>query len=905
MTIHDLNKPAINLFEEGVFPSEWRLVPLLGKAPKIKDWPSSDYRGKEFIKAYWSRQHSGIGVLTGAPSGGLIALDIDGPAADARLQAALGEAYEPAGKESSMSWTSGKAGRRQVLYKVPEGMTTLLSKVVKLALDPATGKWGKAPDKDGGDEKYEEVVLRFNRCQSVLPGSAHPETKKKYRFLNYNEGVVSKAPDWMVDILMEHTSPDIFVEQKWQAEAEDKVGNYITTLPDSQMRGWLFREDGGFGKLRDRLQDLVFNHEVHDRYGWEPKDDGSCQMVSGCPWHGGESGTAFQMRMDTGVWICHGCGVGGDLIDYIHKINTGDKHAPKPTGPDLEAIIGKLATDLGEKWPECALPTQKVVQEAKPRISEKTFFETCDRIIRAEENVALRHQQLVSYAAAEGYHGYATDRNLSTGEGIEKATQAYVEFKEVEGQPAVSEDVDWIENALAKRDFLIPDFIQKPNMIMLHAPGGKGKTRIAIALAKIVGRGLTMKVRETEVKPRGNGKVLFIGSDMSRSGYAEYFAQQDISQRTDPWLVFQDNWKQDQTSRMIKWINHYQPSLVVIDSLTSVSQGTGRKEIESDYSKGLYDLQRANGRDFPNTCFLVIHHNKKDAPGFRGSDTLNNAVDERWELVEPSEEELVKYGPQALVMVISKSRNQRDGDRVLVSTDVDERITITDLTPEERWFKGTQTVQPKTMVLGLLRQAPEGLTISEIHDGISARQVGAGEKVPNRKSVERWVQFWESQTLIADSGETRVNETRGKPAKIYLHTASPSWRAQNVHKSPPSIERTPCYDRGDLWTNNGHPPEGVHKPETPEIDRGIMDTQGLTEGECPLFVHNSSQSPQSSHAIEEGDLTTFQAKADPETDPYASIPILPISVLSETDETEGEVHKPESHETFVEIEEGD
>jgi hypothetical protein len=891
MTIHDLNKPAINLFEEGVFPSEWRLVPLLGKAPKIKDWPTSDYRGKEFIKAYWSRQHSGIGVLTGAPSGGLIALDIDGPAADARLQAALGEAYEPAGKESSMSWTSGKAGRRQVLYKVPEGMTTLLSKVVKLALDPATGKWGKAPDKDGGDEKYEEVVLRFNRCQSVLPGSAHPETKKKYRFLNYNEGVVSKAPDWMVDILMEHTSPDIFVEQKWQAEAEDKVGNYITTLPDSQMRGWLFREDGGFAKLRPQLLDLVFNHEVHDRYGWEPKDDESCQMVSGCPWHGGESGTAFQMRMDTGVWICHGCGVGGDLIDYIHKINTGDKHASKPTGPDLEAIVGKLATDLGERWPECAMPTQKVQQVAPQEdLTAREFYERVGEILEKNEVREEAHFALMTLV-----YNCGRQWQFRSGAVVEASYNRY--RRQSEGTDEMP--LDWAQQALKQKKYLIPGLLSIPNSVMLHAKGGLGKTRAAISLAKVVGEGRKMHVRGSDVYPNMTGNVLFIGTDMSECEYADYFLQQDIDPATTTWLKFKPKWQQDELTKMYRWIKQYKPVMVIIDSLGTVSNEIEAKENEREYANGVYELARENGRSFPATCFLWIHHNTKGGEGstFRGTDALRNAVSETWEMKEIKGEDLVTYGPQAALVVVDKSRSGRAGDRFLMNTDVNENVSVRDLTPEVSTYKDSQVVKAKDLVLDALRGKKAGLTAKGIFEYVQARQVGAGEEPPKERTVERWIANWASQGLILDSGERAIPETGGgRPAVLWVHVENLTRESRlSFNRQTPS---DPLHENGFSLRQVSDIP-----PFEPGLSEAVSETPPETDetlGEFPTFSpttasHEGGNSPLSeTKSIPAQGFGEFPTKSpapkdrNRAEDPFATIETLPIEVLREMDETETE-----------------
>ena len=81
------------------------------------------------------------------------------------------------------------------------------------------------------------------------------------------------------------------------------------------------------------------------------KNDGAenPQRMSGRPWHGGQSGTTFQYATETGCWDCKACGVGGDVLDFVHKIRTDDMHRQggrqgrtwKPTSLRLQ---GSLAT---------------------------------------------------------------------------------------------------------------------------------------------------------------------------------------------------------------------------------------------------------------------------------------------------------------------------------------------------------------------------------------------------------------------------------------------------------------------------------------------------------------------------------------------------------------------------------
>jgi len=73
----------------GVFPKDWNLIPVAGKATYVKEWCTTKRRQVDAEGLFFEdSRYKGFGVVTGALSGGLIALDIDGPEADKRYKAA-------------------------------------------------------------------------------------------------------------------------------------------------------------------------------------------------------------------------------------------------------------------------------------------------------------------------------------------------------------------------------------------------------------------------------------------------------------------------------------------------------------------------------------------------------------------------------------------------------------------------------------------------------------------------------------------------------------------------------------------------------------------------------------------------------------------------------------------------
>lgn len=844
-----LKGSAIELLRRDVFPDSWAFVPVAGKATYIKEWTTKPLSRVECMTAYQLRQdYVGLGVVTGSFSGGLIALDIDGAQADDRYKETAGEEYEAYGEEQTISWTSGKPGRRQIFYRVPSHMVAELEHVKTLILRTGDGKWhlGHGDKNRGaggevtaaGDGDYQEVVLRFNACQSVVPGSPHPETKLPYSFLNYNEGKVALAPSWVLDVLRPHRKPVQWLSEAQQREIVDELGGQ-TVVPPRQIRGWFFKDEVQ-RLLQPRLADLVFKHEVFDDYGWKERGGEKPQRMSGCPWHGGQSGTTFQYAAETGCWDCKACGVGGDVLDFVHKIRTNDMHAGRPTGADLETYVAEIAGELGYDYPACATATQVTSKDAPlKRLSGDDFFTSVEKIVNGYDNAELAHYHLMELVRDAGLtHVY------KSGPQVESALERYLLHQE-----QVEEDPKWQEKVRHQRDFLIPDFVSAPSSILLHARGGMGKTRIAVLLSKIVGQKLPMKVRGITVEPTISGNVLFIGNDMSMTDYAEYLDQQGIDTTgADKWFRFKPQWQQSQYRVLLRWLQEIEPVLVVVDSLTSVSTMIAAKEYEKEYSNTLYRLARENGTAFPPTTFLWIHHNTKDGTKFRGTDTLRNAVHETWELKDLSEEERAQYGDKAMVLEIDKSRGMRGGDRFLVQEDIEESLSIEDLTPtvtRENQGQGDET--PRTLVLGILKEAEQPMTAKELRYALNAKLAGrrGPGNIVSEKTVKRWAQRWVVAGLVEESGVRQAGRKGGRPQKVFS--------VKTPICEPPSVQNLPSFFEtpsagSDLGFGQGSEKivQNLEVSKTSEVETAQTDAVSPETHESKQPVENLGKNPPQS-----------------------------------------------------------
>jgi hypothetical protein len=775
----DSGKRAIDLLREGFFPEWWSFVPVAGKATYVKEWSTKPLTRAQCIQAYEARSdYNGIGVVTGHFSKGLIALDIDGEEADARYRAIAGSEYEAFGEERTMAWTSGKPGRRQILYRVPPVIVEELEKVKTLILR-TDGEWhlghsdvDRTAPKQGElaeGAEYQEVVLRFNQCQSVLPGSVHP-SGRRYQWLNYNGQEVALAPGWVLDAIRPYRKPVPWRTEEMSKVMEEEFGQ--TLLPPRQIRGWFYKEEIQ-AKLRPRLTDLVFNHPTFEKYGWKRRSGDHPQMMSGCPWHGGTSGTTFQFAEETGCWDCKACGVYGNPLHFIHKIRTNDMYAPPPEGTALETYVAELTTALGYSYPEDA--RAQVIKEA-PRtvMSEREFHEALIKIHDEELNPAIRVGRMAALAAETG-------RRLT---GVQ-CLAAMDEYRYYEDSRRTNEKKEWWQ-AVERMQFLVPNLLMKPTQVMLHAAGGLGKTSACMGLATAVGRGTPIRIRGIEL-PVKQGPVLWIQNDQNPAKLLQDCEDNGINPALDKWFIVKRGFQINHTHEFAEWIRAYKPALVVVDSIGSCSTKMQVEEKDKAFASPFYYYAEKNGdpgeSGFPATSIIWIHHDNASGEA-RGTRYLVAAVDEQWHLRTLSDEEREALrgrgrSPANCRMIqIKKSRLGRQGDLLVVERDQDFAYSVWDYTPtERREDQGQGDPEPNTMALRIVKdrvlearaeggEARDRMTAKEVWERLVEEMTGQARQAPSSKTVKRWLDRWVTNGVLRE-GKPVVIEGQRKPVPSY------------------------------------------------------------------------------------------------------------------------------------------
>ena len=181
--LHHLDQLSqVSSFDLSKIPDPWPLVLVVGKRPCKKNWVKKECDHSEILAELESGKATGVGLKLGK---GLLAIDIDGESAAQLLLKLSGQNTLPV----TTAWTSGRPGRKQLLFAVAEKDW---SRPRNLRI--GTGVLGV----DGAEECLE---FRWLGTQSVLPPSIHPHTNKPYIWINNPlQTPPALAPEWLISL---------------------------------------------------------------------------------------------------------------------------------------------------------------------------------------------------------------------------------------------------------------------------------------------------------------------------------------------------------------------------------------------------------------------------------------------------------------------------------------------------------------------------------------------------------------------------------------------------------------------------------------------------------------------------------------------------------------------------------
>lgn len=123
-------------------PSSWRFTPINGsKAPYLSGWQKTPFSSQELIDRHASdRRTHAVGLLTGVASDGILAVDHDGSSCDPLIEKLSKLALDKA-LPKTVGFSSGKPGRYQLLYQMPQLFWEYISNKTVLTETSETINW--------------------------------------------------------------------------------------------------------------------------------------------------------------------------------------------------------------------------------------------------------------------------------------------------------------------------------------------------------------------------------------------------------------------------------------------------------------------------------------------------------------------------------------------------------------------------------------------------------------------------------------------------------------------------------------------------------------------------------------------------------------------------------------------
>ena len=610
-----------------------------------------------------------VGLFTGIRGKGVVILDVDKNLRN--LLKTWGDSLD-----NAPTITSPKKNAAKYIFRIPEDL------------------WGSVRghglrQENGGD--YEILWGRQGVLVGAYPGHNRTKTPEGHYSLSGSLEEIPEAPAWLIAEMKapqktNQNRKDLDFSDRTQDEIIQIIGDCLSVIPHK-----------GAGSREQWIQvGMAINSALPNEMGlalwsgwsaqdpdyaneWNEADDNHHPCFD--PWY------SFK-----------GSGVGLGTLIWL-----ADREDPKRTRfpEDIKRIV-KAAED-------------KQIQEIRNTVLDFDEVVRRAKLILDLDNPAEVNYKLNALSLQAGY------RDQSAIEKIIVDQLAY------ENQKGIFSTEDLMKMDI-KREYLIPDVLPNPSVVLIYGAGGDGKSMSAWTIAKHVSAGTPFVVRGSLV-PIQKGPVLILNGDQPLTQLREQLEEVEYPVNTNTKIL--TDWQLQRYAQFVQLMKDYEPKLVIIDSLIGCSGGKAFDENKSDFATPLYWLTRNNGNLFPKTTILIIHHANKNG-GFRGTSAIRDAVDETWALSKPSEEEAAKIGKFSRLITIEKSRQGRMGTQLVMQMQDDLSFTISDHTPE------VESEPTPTSVTGRVLQRmrviyPQTRTTNELVDD----PVLEGKPPAIRKSVQR------------------------------------------------------------------------------------------------------------------------------------------------------------------------
>ena len=746
-------------------PSAWSTCPIYAKGAKLPS--GNEACGKSPLGAThhqdWSPAETAlhierypevfkaVGVFTGPRSQGLVILDID--ANLAQLKKKWG-----ADLDAAPVVRSAKKNAAKYFFYVPR---EYWGEVSGLSLSASNEGWEVLWGRQG------------------LVGGAYKDEGFYSHEGDFDD--IPKAPEWLLAYMKEshrgkQNNDDVKKDPRYgmrSAEELELIVKNCLSVIQPQGRN----SEDQWWRIGAMIHSELPNEKGLDLWReWSKRDD---EYVD--DWVNNDP---CANRWDAGFKVGGGLGL-GSLIDLA------DHYDPDRKRFLTDAATKQLIEDINQQ-------TVSIRQSVPPF---KETIEKAQKYLKLE-NPAERNYNLNALALQAGYRDQ---------DALEKLVVDQLQFEGAKGLMGVQDLFDNDE----KRDYLIPDILPHPSVVLIYGAGGDGKSMTAWTLSKHIATGAPFIVRGKAV-PVEKGPVVLLNGDQPLVQLKEQLQEVDYPADSDTFI--QTDWSLQHYAQFRDLMHDVKPKLVVIDSLIGCSGGRAFDENKSDFATPLYWLTRNNGVSFPATTIVIIHHANKQG-GFRGTSAIRDAVDEVWSLKKP-DNTMGSLPSHCRLISIEKSRSGRSGTQLVLRMEDDLTFSLSDYTPEV----DSGNTAPSSITDRVLQRLRVIYPRTAARTDLNADPVIGGNVAGIRKALNRLQKRGLIEVVKAVS-----NESGGKSTHHYKAILACGALRESV-----SLGQTPSAGTDEQWDTANKKAEVSHW-ET--VDAGSASPNGTPIEkieQCPI-----------------------------------------------------------------------
>ncbi|MEL4896422.1 AAA family ATPase [Crocosphaera sp. Alani8] len=199
-------------------------------------------------------------------------------------------------------------------------------------------------------------------------------------------------------------------------------------------------------------------------------------------------------------------------------------------------------------------------------------------------------------------------------------------------------------------DWFIQGMLPKGSVVLLHALGGVGKTRLAYDFCYSMASGTSWGGQFPVTAP--SRRCLLVQTDESANDMVRSLNARGFND--DHGIFVKTKWSFDNLASLRREIIENQIEVVVLDSLTALNRNTIVSENDTEYARPI--LQLKDLAQELGISILLIHHSNSEGKS-RGTKAIHNSVSQVLSLKFPSEGS--KTSSPERLLIIEKSRFRR------------------------------------------------------------------------------------------------------------------------------------------------------------------------------------------------------------------------------------------------------